>query len=320
MEAEQLEAAAGVAPGDLDARRRGRQRSRRTRARRQADRLGESCASASDRLARGLASLGLGRGDPVALVLPNVPDVRVRLLRRAAPRWRRRSAEPAVQGGRARLPLRRGRGPGGRHRRAQRGDLSGDRCATGPTRSQVVSAVDALIDGNAARHRGRRRARTPRPSSNTRPARPAGRSGCRARTGSYASRRTAWWPPPRSRPRTSSSARSPSSTRTAWAAACWPPCAPARRSCSPRTRIPFILKRDQVLAELERERATILPAVPFTFRLFAEAPGSADLSVASPLHLRRKRAAAIHLRRVREQVRRADPADVRLHRGGGRHR
>ncbi len=41
---------------------------------------------------------------------------------------------------------------------------------------------------------------------------------------------------------------------------------------------PFVLKRDRVLAELERERATILPAVPFTFRLFAEAPGSADLS------------------------------------------
>jgi long-chain acyl-CoA synthetase len=41
---------------------------------------------------------------------------------------------------------------------------------------------------------------------------------------------------------------------------------------------PFILKRDRVLAELERERATVFPAVPFTFRLFAEAPGSADLS------------------------------------------
>jgi long-chain acyl-CoA synthetase len=41
---------------------------------------------------------------------------------------------------------------------------------------------------------------------------------------------------------------------------------------------PFILRRDQVLAELERERATILPAVPFTFRMFAETPGSADLS------------------------------------------
>ena len=41
---------------------------------------------------------------------------------------------------------------------------------------------------------------------------------------------------------------------------------------------PFVLKRDRVLAELERQRATILPAVPFTFRLFAEAPGSADLS------------------------------------------
>jgi long-chain acyl-CoA synthetase len=41
---------------------------------------------------------------------------------------------------------------------------------------------------------------------------------------------------------------------------------------------PFILRRDQLLAEMERERATVFPAVPFTFRLFAEAPGSADLS------------------------------------------
>ena len=41
---------------------------------------------------------------------------------------------------------------------------------------------------------------------------------------------------------------------------------------------PFILSRVQVLGEVERERATILPAVPYTFRLLAEAPGSADLS------------------------------------------
>jgi long-chain acyl-CoA synthetase len=41
---------------------------------------------------------------------------------------------------------------------------------------------------------------------------------------------------------------------------------------------PFILKRDSVLQALESERATVFPAVPFTFRLLAEAPGSADLS------------------------------------------
>jgi long-chain acyl-CoA synthetase len=41
---------------------------------------------------------------------------------------------------------------------------------------------------------------------------------------------------------------------------------------------PFILKRDRVLAEVEHHRTTVFPAVPFTFRLFAEAPGSADLS------------------------------------------
>jgi para-aminobenzoate synthetase len=41
---------------------------------------------------------------------------------------------------------------------------------------------------------------------------------------------------------------------------------------------PFVLKRENVLRGLERERATVFPAVPFTFRMLAEAPGSADLS------------------------------------------
>jgi long-chain acyl-CoA synthetase len=41
---------------------------------------------------------------------------------------------------------------------------------------------------------------------------------------------------------------------------------------------PFVLKREHVLHVLERERATVFPAVPFTFRVLAEAPGSADLS------------------------------------------
>jgi long-chain acyl-CoA synthetase len=41
---------------------------------------------------------------------------------------------------------------------------------------------------------------------------------------------------------------------------------------------PFVLQRDHALEVLERERATVLPAVPFIFRLLAEAPGHRDLS------------------------------------------
>jgi long-chain acyl-CoA synthetase len=41
---------------------------------------------------------------------------------------------------------------------------------------------------------------------------------------------------------------------------------------------PFILKRDQVLDAIEASGTTVFPAVPFTFRTLAEAPGSADLS------------------------------------------
>jgi long-chain acyl-CoA synthetase len=41
---------------------------------------------------------------------------------------------------------------------------------------------------------------------------------------------------------------------------------------------PFVLQRTRALELLERERATIFPAVPFTFRLLAEAPEDADLS------------------------------------------
>ena len=41
---------------------------------------------------------------------------------------------------------------------------------------------------------------------------------------------------------------------------------------------PFVLKREHVLRVLEREQATVFPAVPFTFRMLAEAPVSADLS------------------------------------------
>ncbi len=41
---------------------------------------------------------------------------------------------------------------------------------------------------------------------------------------------------------------------------------------------PFLLQRGRALELLERERATVFPAVPFTFRLLAEASEAADLS------------------------------------------
>jgi len=41
---------------------------------------------------------------------------------------------------------------------------------------------------------------------------------------------------------------------------------------------PFVLQRGRALQQIERERATIFPGVPFTFRLLAEASEDADLS------------------------------------------
>ena len=43
-------------------------------------------------------------------------------------------------------------------------------------------------------------------------------------------------------------------------------------------RDPFALARERALALLERERVTVLPAVPLIFRLLAESPSDADLS------------------------------------------
>jgi long-chain acyl-CoA synthetase len=43
-------------------------------------------------------------------------------------------------------------------------------------------------------------------------------------------------------------------------------------------RDPFALARERALAVLERERVTVLPAVPLIFRLLAESPSDADLS------------------------------------------
>ena len=41
---------------------------------------------------------------------------------------------------------------------------------------------------------------------------------------------------------------------------------------------PFVLQRGRALDLIERERATVFPGVPFTFRMLAEAPDDADLS------------------------------------------
>ena len=79
-------------------------------------------------------------------------------------------------------------------------------------------------------------------------------------------------------PPTSSSARSRCFTATAWDRACWRRSAAARPWSSSRTPHPFVLQRDHALEVLERERATVFPAVPFILRLLAEAPGPGDLS------------------------------------------
>jgi long-chain acyl-CoA synthetase len=41
---------------------------------------------------------------------------------------------------------------------------------------------------------------------------------------------------------------------------------------------PFVMRRARAMELIERERATVMPAVPFTYRLMAEAPETADLS------------------------------------------
>ncbi len=52
---------------------------------------------------------------------------------------------------------------------------------------------------------------------------------------------------------------------------------------------PFVLQRGRALALIERERATVFPGVPFTFRMLAEAPESADLSSLRRASRRRRR-------------------------------
>ena len=63
---------------------------------------------------------------------------------------------------------------------------------------------------------------------------------------------------------------------------------------------PFVLQRARALAQIERERATVFPGVPFTFRMLAEAPEDGRPVVAAALLLGGRRAAA--LRRSRRST------------------
>ena len=66
-----------------------------------------SWTMASDRLAASLAASGIEPGDPVALQLPNIPEVRGRLLRHPQGRRCRRARQCPAQGARGALPPRR---------------------------------------------------------------------------------------------------------------------------------------------------------------------------------------------------------------------
>ena len=275
MEAEQLEAAAGVAPvtsmldAAADSGRGGLVHGR--------NRIGwGEVRERSDRLARGLSSMGLGRGDPVAIVLPNVPEFAfaffavLRLGGIVVP------LNPQFKDAELDFHFREAG-----VRAVVTDEQSAATCqgivGDWSDGVQVVSAVDALIDANA-------------PATED-----AGAPGAEA-IFQYSSGSTGR---PKRVPRNHRQLRVEADSLVSTAAIvpedvvfCTIPlfhtygmgCCLLAAVCAGATLVlaedahPFILKRDQVLAELERERATILPAVPFTFRMFAEAPGSADLS------------------------------------------
>ena len=275
MEAEQLEAAAGVAPvtSMLDA----AADSGRGGLVHGADRIGwAEVRERSDRLARGLASMGLGRGDPVAVVLPNVPEFAfaffavLRLGGIVVP------LNPQFKDAELDFHFREAG-----VRAVVTDEQSAGTCQEivgGWTHEvQIVSAVDTLIDSNSAATED------------------AGSPDAEA-IFQYSSGSTGR---PKRVPRTHRQLRVEADSLVSTAAIvpddivfCTIPlfhtygmgCCLLAAVGAGATLVlaedahPFILKRDQVLAELERERATILPAVPFTFRMFAEAPGSADLS------------------------------------------
>ena len=138
--------------------------------------------------------------------------------------------------------------------------------------------VESLIAGARADGARGRRGPTTTSSSSTRPAAPAAQArsahpGAAARRGRQPRRDAR----PRPRP-TSSSARSRCSTATAWDPACSPRCAAGRPWSSSRTPTRSCSSATTRSRSLERERVTVLPAVPFILRLLAEAPGHGDLS------------------------------------------
>jgi long-chain acyl-CoA synthetase len=230
----------------------------------------------ADRLAEGLASTGLGPDDPVALVLPNVPDFALAFFAVARlggvvvplnPQFKEAELDFHFREAGVRAVVTDG----------QMLDTCGKIVADWDDQVQVISPVNRLIDAHSVG------------------AEDAGSPGAEA-VFQYSSGSTGR---PKRVPRTHRQLRVEADSIVATAAIgpddvvfCTIPLfhsygmgccllAAVRASATlvlAQDAHPFILRRDEVLAELERERATVLPAVPFTFRLFAEAPGSADLS------------------------------------------
>lgn len=228
----------------------------------------------ADRLAQGFASIGLGQGDPVALVLPNVPDFVLAFFAVARmggivvplnPRFKEAELDFHFREAGVRAVV------------ADELALTCSRIVDGwDDQVQIISAVDDLMDG------------PPRTGD-------GGSPDAEAVFG-YSSGSTGR---PKRVPRTHQQLRAEADSLVAATGIgredvvfCTIPlfhtygmgCCLLAAVRAGATLVlaedahPFVLKRDQVLGEIGRQRATILPAVPFTFRLFAEAPGSADLS------------------------------------------
>jgi long-chain acyl-CoA synthetase len=275
MEADQLQAEAGAAPvtSMLDA---AADRGRGGLVHGD-DRTGWSeVRERADRLAQGFASIGLDRGDPVALVLPNVPDFVLAFFAVARlggivvplnPQFKEAELDFHFREAGVRMVVTDDRTLG-----TCRAIVAG-----GDDEVQIVSDLGSLIDGHSEA------------------AEDAGSPGAEA-VFQYSSGSTGR---PKRVPRTHLQLRVEADSVVTTAAMgpddvvfCTIPlfhtygmgCCLLAAVRAGATLVlaedahPFILKRDQVLAELERERTTVFPAVPFTFRLFAEAPGSADLS------------------------------------------
>jgi long-chain acyl-CoA synthetase len=230
----------------------------------------------ADRLAEGLASTGLGQGDPVALVLPNVPDFAFAFFAVARLGGVAVPLNPQFKDAELDFHFREAG-----VRAVITDERTADTCrgivSDWDDSVQIVSAVDPLIDAHSGR------------------AEDAGTPGAEA-VFQYSSGSSGR---PKRVPRTHRQLQVEADSIVATAAIgsddvifCTIPlfhsygmgCCLLAAVRAGATLVlaqdahPFILRRDQVLDEMERERATILPAVPFTFRLFAEAPGSADLS------------------------------------------